>query len=263
LKIALVITLGLVLDQEFLRGNLDVRFADVSVPIAILAAWTPAAIARVIARRRIRIGSREVGLPGPVRAVLAGVTVAAILITALVHVPVAREQIANASLFDGIAAIRSDTRGVTERLERTWPLDGWARDDTRGDVQLAKYFEACTAPGDRVMVTAYEAPAIGLARRGFAGGVVSLRHGFYQTSEEQQLVIARLERQSVPVIAGPAASELAEYANGLPIVAAYLDREYANLGDRTFGDGLVVSLWVKRTARSVRTYEPLSFPCFR
>jgi hypothetical protein len=114
-----------------------------------------------------------------------------------------------------------------------------------------------------VFVVPYLAPAIGLSRRGFAGGVVSPRAGFFDTDEEQQLIVARLRRQSVPIAIGPPAADLEDYARGLPLVADYLSREYDNLGDRQFGEGLAVSLWVKRSARPVRAYEPLSSPCFR
>ena len=49
----------------------------------------------------------------------------------------------------------------------------------------------------------------------------------------------------------------------LPQVSRYFREEYEKLGDKQLGEGLVVSLLVKRTAHAVGTYEPLAFPCFR
>ena len=106
-------------------------------------------------------------------------------------------------------------------------------------------------------------PVVALAQRAFAGGHLDLRAGFFGTVAEQRLTIERLERQSVPVGIGPPRSEAEDYAEDSPLIADYLNREFENLGDRDLGDGLVFSLLVHRGARSVRTYEPLSFPCFR
>jgi hypothetical protein len=130
-------------------------------------------------------------------------------------------------------------------------------------VQLALYLQECTNPTDRVLVTAMMPQVVGLADRGFAGGQVDLRAGFHDSVEEQQLTLERLKPQSVPVVIGPPRDELRDYAESLPLISEYLNREYVNLGDKELRGGLVVSLMVSRHVRPVRTYAPLSFPCFR
>jgi hypothetical protein len=130
-------------------------------------------------------------------------------------------------------------------------------------MRLARYFAACTSPTDRVLVTPYLPVSLALAQRGFAGGHGDLRPGFFDTRADQELTIARLQRQSVPIVIGPRREELADFAANLPLVADYLSREYVNLGDRDLGRNMVVELFVRRGARVVGTYAPLSFPCFR
>jgi hypothetical protein len=106
-------------------------------------------------------------------------------------------------------------------------------------------------------------PVLALAQRGFAGGRPDLRSGFFDTPDEQRLTVTRLERQSVPIVIGPPRAGLEQFARELPIIAAYVQREYQNFGDKDVGDGLTVSLLVHRGVRATGTFEPLSLPCFR
>lgn len=262
-KIATVAVFALLVNTGFLRGNLPTQIPDVAVPAAVLGAWVLSTTWRIVRRGRVELRGRSLNPGLLARSAAAIAMFAVVMVTGVLLLPSLREQIENSSLLDGPEAIRADAEGVTERLTRIWPLENWARDDTRGPVQLALYFDACTAPSDKVLVTPYLPPAVGLARRAFAGGQGDLRAGFFDLDAEQQLTVERLQRQSVPVIIGPRDEEREEFARRLPRVAAYLAREYEDLGERQLGEGLVVSLLINRRARAVRTYEPLAFPCFR
>ena len=62
------------------------------------------------------------------------------------------------------------------------------------------YLRACTRPDDRVLVLADASEVLAFAGRLFAGGHPTFRAGFYTLPADQALTIARLSRQSVPVV---------------------------------------------------------------
>jgi hypothetical protein len=103
----------------------------------------------------------------------------------------------------------------------------------------------------------------GLAQRGFAGGRLDLRGGFYDTPAEQALTLERLRAQTVPVVIGPPSDGAEEFAAEFPSVAAYLADAYRSAGDYDVGEGLSFALLVHADAEPVGTWEPLGFPCFR
>jgi hypothetical protein len=263
LEVAVVAVLALLLNVGFLRGNLAVRFADVSLPAALLAAWCVSVLADLIRGGAIRIGNRQDSLPLAARAAMAVLLCAAILVTALIPFPAVREQVERSSLLEGPRRIVGDALDITARLRRTWPLEAWASSDPRGAMQLALYLDRCLAPTDRVLVTPYLPPSIGLARRAFAAGQGDWRPPFFNTPADQELALARMARQSVPVVIAPPAAEFAGLMTELPLLGAHLREAYANLGERDLGRGLVVTVLVSRTARRAGMYDKLALPCFR
>ena len=262
-KILTVIVLGAILDIRFLRGNLAGRFADASVPFVILSAWSLAAVLTIVRTGSVAIRSTPRTLPLVPRGLAALIPVLVAAATGLLLLRPSRELLENSRMLEGIESVRGRIADVTDRLQHTWPLPADYADGRGGAVQLALYLQECTRPTDRVLVTAMMPQIVGLAHRAFAGGQIDLRAGFHDSIEEQQLTLERLRRQSVPVVIGPPSDERRDYAESLPLIAEYFNREYVNLGDRELRGGLVFSLLVSRRARSVRTYEPLSFPCFR
>jgi hypothetical protein len=263
LRMAVVVVLAVLVNIGFLRGNLPIQLPDVAVPMAVLGAWCVATIVRLVRSGRLELSTRQIRLPIGARIALGGAVAAAIVMTIAVTIESTRERIEGSSLLSGIGAIRGDIQGVTERLQSVWPLEGWARDDTRASVQLALYLDACTAPADRILVTPYLPPIVGLARRGYAGGHGDLRPPFFDTDDDQRLTVERLERQRVPVVVGPSSLDRVLFDQTYPKLAEYLDAHFENLGDKALGEGVVVSLLVNRAMTGVRTYEPLGLPCFR
>jgi hypothetical protein len=262
-KIGSVIALSLILNSGFVRGNLAGRFADASVPLAVMWAWSLAVVVTIVRDGQVRIGRRETRLPIVARGAVVVLFIALIGGTAAVLIRPARELIENSRLIDEPRAVRDRVSDVTDRLRHTWPLAREFAEQRHAPVKLALYLQECTWSTDRVLVAPLMPQTIGLSGRAFAGGHTDLRAGFFATVEDQMLTIARLRRQSVPVIIGVPSSEQRDYELNLPLIADYFAREYTNLGDRDLGDGVVVSLLVRKGARIVRTYEPLSFPCFR
>jgi hypothetical protein len=262
-KIGSVIALSFLLNSGFVRGNLAGRFADASVPLSVIMAWSIGTALSIVRLGRIRLGRRDATMPLVARGALLVVVIALVGATTAVLVRPARELLENSRLTEGVESTRGRVGDVTDRLQHTWPLTREYAEGRHGAVKLALYLQECTAPTDRILVTAMMPQVVGLARRPFAGGHTDLRAGFFGTVDDQTLTIERLQRQSVPIIIGPPSSERRDYESNLPLIAAYFDREYTNLGDKDLGDGMVVSLMVRHGIRSVRTWEPLSFPCFR
>jgi hypothetical protein len=259
-KMLAIAGLTIVLDARLLRGNLAGRFADVSVPMAILVVWALATVFRLATSWR-PAGDRALAIRGA-RALALVSAMGVVLFTAGVLAKSTGELVKSSSLLEGIAAMERDARVVTRLVSHTWPLDSWTN-DTTGQIGLAKYLQACTAPTDRVLIGPFVPPVLALAQRGFAGGRIDLRGGFFDSPAEQQLTIERMRRQSVPIVIGPPRSGLELFTSEFPVIAEYLRREYRAAAEADLGGDLTFSLLVHRHARATGTYEPLQLPCFR
>jgi hypothetical protein len=148
-------------------------------------------------------------------------------------------------------------------LRADWDLETWAARPDRPDlIGLSMYVNACTAPTDRILVQAYMPQVLALARRAFAGGHADLRPGFFDTVDAQQLTIARLQRQSVPLVLLETDKSYSEFQKSFPLVMAYLDARYELAGTRVFDDRFGVNLFVRRGVAPSGTYEPFGWPCY-
>jgi hypothetical protein len=254
-KLLMLAILAVVLNLGFLRGALSARFADVSVPHAILAAWVLATAVRALRQRRTvesRAGllrARGIRLAGAV------VVLAVVAMTAMVQAIALRGI--------GVDVSVSRAREVFARYRSTWPLDAWANADTPGPMQLALYFNQCTRPTDHVFVSQYLPQAIALSQRPFAGGHGDLRPDFFNSTEQQQLTIERMSRQAVPVAVVPPPSEYKGFQESFPLLDRYFGQRFRSAGVRDLGDGLTVELLVDRSRMPSGVFERLDWPCFR
>lgn len=261
-KVLVVIAFACLVDYGFLRGNLAGRLADVSVPLVILSAWVLARATALSRGEPFEVLGRAGRFPLAVRVPLGVLTAGAVLVTGLVLVRPFMAALENGRLLQGVEAMRGGMETVTERVQHTWPLDAWA-DPNRAELALARYLQVCTAPDDRVLVTDFRSPILGLAQRGFAAGHVDMRGGgFFGSVAEQELSVERWRRQSVPVVIGPTLEDYPDWEESLPIVARYLNAEYHNRGELEIG-GFRFLLFERRDQRVVRAYGPLGLPCFR
>ena len=153
-------------------------------------------------------------------------------------------------------------RRTARQLRAEWHLESWmARANRKELVSLALYVNACTMPADRVLVQAYMPQVLALARRAFAGGHADLRPGFFGTEEAQRLTVARLQRQSVPLILLEADDEYRGFRRSFPLVTAYIDERY-RLAETGVFDGFGVPLFVRRDAIPRGVWGPLGWPCY-
>jgi hypothetical protein len=261
-KIGMVAVLALVLDAGFLRSPLEARLADPSVPLAILVAWLLVAVARLLfVKNDLRPSVR-----GSARLARAGGLVAAVPLLFVFTAGMTND------FYD-----RIDKAGLTERwgkgferasivanqVRQDWRLESWLTRPDRPELyELAFYLNACTAPTDRVLVQAYMPQVLALARRAFAGGHADLRPGFFTSQSAQELTVARLQRQSVPIVLLEAGESYQNFRKSFPIVTAYLDATYRVAGEKEFDGRFGTTLLVRRDRQPNGTYAPLGWPCY-
>src|SRR5687768_16520382 len=190
---AVVLSLALyaaLLNYFLLRGNLAARFGDLGAPIAVLAAWLastpPASLTPRVA----------------VRAGLAVLTVMALL--AVNTSGSVWQELATTGLRLGPKAVAARAAEVASGLSDVPPPPATApveRHRTgRASPNVVDYLRACTRPDDRILVLADASEVPVFAGRLFAGGHPTFRAGFYTLPADQALTIARLNKQTVPIV---------------------------------------------------------------
>jgi hypothetical protein len=114
-------------------------------------------------------------------------------------------------------------------------------------VVAARYVAECTQPADRVLSTGYypEVPV-------FAG-----------RESWQRMAVARLQRQSVPIVLTPPPPRFEEeFAADYPIVAAYLVSRYRVAGTIDAEGEPQFQVLVDRARSTGRSYAGGALPCF-
>jgi hypothetical protein len=254
-EVALVGSLVLlcaVIEVTLVRGSPDSRLPDVAAPMAVLGAWVTSRWLKP--RDPVTPASRSTGR----------VLAAAIgwLITLW-----SCASLANAALVQEAEALFLDPHSTLARLDATArtlhsrPIDAWAPPGSTGERALSRYIYQCTAPTDRVLAANFLPELNFYSERGFAGGQVYLLVGWHATMTDQQLTVARLERQRVPVMILDEASQDATWAH-FPLVAAHVREHYTVAATSTFGGDRVYVVYVNRDLSPTGNYEPLGLPCF-
>lgn len=261
IKVAMVALLGIVLNVGFLRSPLEARLADPSVPHVILMAWLamalpamfrePASWAAAVGRWRV-----------PVATALAAVAVPMALVIAVTLTDGTYDRLDNAGLTEGPRRIVQGSASVARSLRADWELATWEpRADRSELITLAMYLNTCTPPGARIFVQPYIPQVLALARRPFAGGHADLRPGFFTTERDQQLILARLRRQQVPVALLATEDSLENFRRSFPLLTTYLDEHYDVGGTHVFDGRFGITLLVSRGAREGRRFADLDWPC--
>jgi hypothetical protein len=260
-KLTMVAVLALALDAGFLRSPLEARLADPSVPLAILVAWLLVALPQLLRPSRWRW---RAGAPRWAFAAVALVVAVPIVFTlASAMTDDFYRRLDKAGLTERFGKGLERASGVARQLEIDWQLASWVdRPDRAELIELSLYVNACTRPTDRVLVQAYMPQVLALARRAFAGGHADLRPGFFRTDDAQRLTVARLERQSVPLILFEADREFENFRKSFPIVMAYVNERYHLAGTHLFDGRFGTTLYVRNDRTPTGTYAPLGWPCY-
>jgi len=261
LKIVVVALLAIVLNLGFLRTPLEGRLADPSVPHAVLLAWLAVAI-------RAMFRAPASWAPAVVRwrralvpALAAAVTPMAFVVGAtLTHGTF--DRIDNAGLTEGPRRAWQGAASVARTLRAEWQVEAWTPGGGRSELMtLARYLHVCTPPDARILVQPYIPQVLALARRPFAGGHADLRPGFFTTERDQQLVLARLRRQRVPIVLLETGDALENFRHSFPLITAYLDAHYEIRGTHLFDGRFGITLLLHTNTRSNRRFRDLDWPC--
>jgi hypothetical protein len=261
-KLTMVAVLALALDAGFLRSPLEARLADPSVPIAILVAWLIVAVARLVrSDASLRLSLRP--FRWPLTAATSVVVAAIVLLLATFVKGDLYRRLDKAAMTDRLGKPFERASDVAGQLRLDWDIGLLAARRERPDLMtLSLYLNACTAPGDRVLIQSYLPQVLAIARRAFAGGHADLRPGFFEAEDAQQLTRQRLSRQSVPLILLDTEDSLRSFYRSFPIVTAYIDEEYRQAGTHTFDGRFGLTLYVRKDRMPSGTWEPLGWPCY-
>jgi hypothetical protein len=261
-KLTMVAVLALVLDAGFLRSPLEARLADPSVPLAILIAWLPAAVARLLrSDGSLRPSLRTYRWPlAAATSVVIGAIV--LLLATFVRGDLYR-RLDKAAMTDRFGKPFERASDIAGQLRLDWDVSRWSTQrDQSTLMSLSLYLNECTTPTDRVLIQSYLPQVLAMAGRAFAGGHADLRPGFFEFEDAQRLTLERLRRQSVPIILLDTEDSLRSFYRSFPIITAYIDQEYRQAGMHTFDGRFGLTLYVRKDRTPTGTWDPLGWPCY-
>jgi hypothetical protein len=252
---ALLVTLALyaaLLNHFLLRGNLAARFGDLGAPVAVLSAW-------LIGRAPRSVVPRVAW-----RSVLAALAVSVFL--AMNTAGSVWQELATSRLRVGVADVGARFLRVARELGQMPPARAATaaeRDRSRVTApNVVDYLRACTGPDDRVLTLADAAEVAAFAARPFAGGHPTFRAGFYMLPEDQALTIARLDRQSVPIVL---TRDEADYHQRIEpafmAVVAWVDARYEFSGEVPALTGPPMRVLVRRDMAGSERLGDTGLPC--
>ena len=100
------------------------------------------------------------------------------------------------------------------------------------------------------------------ADRRIGGGNVSYRANLGAGPEQQAAIVARLQRQRVPIVILPV-NEVMEFEQTYPIVKRYVDERYVLVEESGFGEGRLFRVLADRQTVRSHVDDELRLPCFR
>ena len=260
--IGTAVVMCLLIHQGLIRESPDSRLPDVAGPTAVLAAWMTGVVRQRKAReeKRGRIAPRASRWTSPAaRVAIVGLWVGTLW--AATTFGETGERISATGILAGPAATVARSKEVT-RLVTLRPIDFYAPVGSAGVRALTRYVLECTRPSDRVLTGAFEPQVFFYAERPFAGGQVYLRAGWHGSQEDQQLTIARMQRQRVPIVFFSTATE-PEVKRGFPQVYRYVEEQYQLAMRSDFGGDRDYTVLVKRSVQARSMHTALNLPCFR
>ena len=249
-KLLVLVLLAVCVDAAFLRDPLDGRLPDVAVPLSVLAAWVAAAAVRELRAR-----------PAVVR--IAGIVLLAAFGTcvtgAVTVVGQTREQIDRiGSLLPGDLAEK--TTGTIRALRVAYASERVPGATSLALAPVYDYLQRCTGPQDRLTYFGFAPEAYFFAARGFGVGHVVYIGRYYSAAGEQELTIARLERERVPLVVLP---DPGDFREGFPLLASYLDASFSPAGQLELPGDRRAAILTTRRLPPTGTDTVTGWSCFR
>jgi hypothetical protein len=242
-----LVAMTLVVNVFFLRANLQARFGDGSVPVALVGAWLAGAVSL----------SRSWMSRGLARAV--PIVMLALMFAAFFGINSMAHELETGGLTVSLEQTRFRFQQVTETLRALPAPDIHA---TEGPLAASRYLAVCTLPNDRVLMGIYADEIPYFASRRIAAGQGYFGLGFLRSETDQRLAVERLARQSVPVVI-TAFDYDREIGMNYPIVARYISAHYREAGVITASGQPYLRVFVDIMRAPTSTDPVTGFPCFR
>lgn len=250
---ASLVVLAMFVNAGLLRGNLSVWLPDAVAPAVLLGAWLAPHAWRAAGWNQVaRLASR-----------VALVIVLIVSVAALALVGDVYERL-------GRTGTRAGLRGVTERVAGLWPRLWRSHRDaglppsgvSQALMPFFYYLERCTSTDDRLIMTHLYPDVFVMAGRGFAGGHEAYREPFYATTTDQNQMLARLRRESVPFVLLAAWRE-DEFRGNFEQLAIYIDDRYQPMTSFSVEESEEVRVLVEKRRAAVRVDPETGWPCFK
>jgi hypothetical protein len=241
---------AVLVNAMFLRSNLGQRFGDAAVPVVLLIAWTSGASASwssPFVRRTAAV------LPIAAMAYVLGATY---------WFSDLRSELRTSGLsvsWEMVARRYHDVRADLSGL----PPVVWSDEDSTGTLTAARYIAECTEPDDYLFVAGHNQEIPVFARRRFAAGQATVSLSFYTSDDDQRRAIARLERQSVPIVLADARDFEEGFSSDYPLIAQYVARHYRESGPIAVDGEPYFLVFADARREPVRVDQRLKLPCFQ
>ena len=239
-----------------LRHPVEARVADLAAVIAAAGAFVVVQFGRTFAAVVAAKRPVLIAFAGLMQAIaLAATAAAALSVSVLAKVP---EQLRDTRVADGWAKVAERSTAVRARGS-IWPWNGyWPSGDLPDAIE---YLAACTSPLDRVLLTWPAPEYYYFSRRPFAAGhALLLPPRAFTGAKHQQRMLARLERQFVPLILINQ-DRRGEFERAYPLLAAYINERYIVSGVFTIYDGAEIAIAHRLDLQPTSTYGPAQWPC--
>jgi hypothetical protein len=248
--VAAVSVMAIVMNLGFLRSPLAARLPDAMVPGALLGSWL------------IGLAWRTQGRT--IRGVALAVATAVFVMSASAVLVIAdvSGELNRAGVLGRRGAMRERIADLMARLPK--PMPERSHIPSRNSEALMPfyaYLARCSSPSDRLVMTGLSPDVFVLANRGFAGGQMAFRPGFYATPDEQRTALSRMKSQSVPFVV-VALEEEAAFRSQLPLVAAHVDQHYEPLAFVPVPQTRGLQLYVERGRPPASLDAATGWPCF-
>jgi hypothetical protein len=234
----------------FLRANLDQRFGDAIIPVALLAAWTVGAA--------FGWSSSALRIPA---VVVPAVLLLYMLSAAYVFSDIRRE-LDTSGLSDSWGKVTRRYQAVRAELSRLPPVI-WSEGDAAGTLSAARYVAECTSPTDYLLVAGHYQEIPVFAGRRFAAGQPTVSLSFYTSEGDQRRALTRLEGQSVPIVLADAEDFEEGFVSDYPLLAKHLADAYREAGTIAVDDEPRFRVFVDAHRQPTRVDPHVGLPCFR
>jgi hypothetical protein len=244
-----LLAIAVLVNIFFLRANLSQRFGDAIAPTLLIAAWL--------------IGEGGPGRSARHRAVAVAVAVL------LVFILLAAWRFGDGATKLRVGGMTESWAVATQRFDTVHrdlsglPPVTWGAEEAEGTLAAARYLAVCTAPEDHVLVAAYAPEVPVFARRRFAAGQPTVSLGMYTSEDDQRKALARLARQSVPIILADARDFDTGFVSDYPLLATHIAAAYTRAGTIEVDREPRFLVFASTTRAARRDDVQPGLPCFR